>query len=285
MSTPTSGQRRRQFLLLLPLLLFFGLFVAAPLLLLAGVSLHDDAAMTQRGLGQYLKFFGDGFNRAILLETLRLAAGAVALSILIGYPVAYLYTLLPRRWQPLLMFAILMPLLTSAVVRTFSWVVILGREGLVNQIVAALGLSEAPLRLLYTPGAVVVAVAQIEMPMMVLPLISCLAAIDPQLRDASLTLGAGRWHTFRRVILPLSVPGLLAGSLLVFAASASAFVTQTLIGGGRMIFMPFYIYQQAIQAQDYPFAGAIAVVLLASVLAVVTAVNYLGRMSKGFVHG
>jgi len=128
-------------------------------------------------------------------------------------------------------------------------------------------------------------VSQIEMPMMILPLISSLAAVDPRLRDASMALGAGRWRTFFKVILPLSVPGLLAGSLLVFAASASAFVTQTLVGGGRLMFMPFYIYQQAIQSQDYPFSAAIAMVLLAAVLLVVVAINTLGRRSRGFVHG
>jgi putative spermidine/putrescine transport system permease protein len=127
--------------------------------------------------------------------------------------------------------------------------------------------------------------AQIEMPLMVLPLITALMNIDPNLRQASEALGAGRWRTFFRVTLPLSMPGLLAGCLLVFAAAASAFVTQTLVGGGQLIFMPFYIYQQAIQANNYPFAATVAMVLLASVLVIVTAVNYLGRRSKGFVHG
>ena len=169
--------------------------------------------------------------------------------------------------------------------RTFAWVVILGREGLINQLALGAGWVEQPLKLLYTQGAVLVAVSQIEMPMMILPLISSLAAIDSRLLDASMALGAGRWRTFVRVILPLSVPGLLAGALLVFAASASAFVTQTLVGGGRLMFMPFYIYQQAIQSQDYPFAASIAMVLLAAVLVVVVMINTLGRRSRGFVHG
>ena len=129
------------------------------------------------------------------------------------------------------------------------------------------------------------ALAQIEMPLMVLPLITALSNIDPNLRHASQVLGAGRWRTFFLVTLPLSMPGLLAGCLLVFAAAASAFVTQTLVGGGQLMFMPFYIYQQAIQANNYPFAATIAMALLASVLVIVTVVNILGRRSKGFVHG
>ncbi len=280
----TSSLKRDKWLVV-PLLLFFAVFVAVPLLLMAWVSLFNDSAMTQFGGAQYVKFLGDSFNRGILFETLTLAGSAVLISIVIGYPVAYLYTLLPRGWQTVLLFAILLPLLTSSVVRTFSWVVILGREGLVNQLFLSLGWISAPLKLLYTPGAVMIAVSQIEMPMMILPLIASLSAIDPRLKDASTALGAGHWRTFFRVVFPLSIPGLLAGSILVFAASASAFVTQTLVGGGRMIFMPFYIYQQAIQSQNYPFAATVAVVLLVSVLGIVALVNFLGRRSAGFVHG
>jgi putative spermidine/putrescine transport system permease protein len=275
----------RDWQLVLPLALFFVLFVLAPLVLLAFVSGHDDATLTERGFAQYRKFLFDGFNLAVLGQTLWLALKTTCLAALIGYPLAYLYTLAPRRLQGLLILLIVLPLLTSAVVRTFAWVVILGRQGIVNNVLAGLGWIETPLRLLYTPTAVTVALAQIELPLMVLPLITALAAIDPNLRQASRALGAGHWRTFLRVTLPLSVPGLLAGCMLVFAAAASAFVTQTLVGGGQLMFMPFYIYQQAIQANNYPFAATIAVVLLVSVLVVVTCANVLGRRSRGFVHG
>ena len=172
-----SVQLKRDKWLVLPLLVFFALFVAAPLALMAGISLFSDTAMTQVGGAQYAKFVLDSFNRGILFETLTLAASAVVISILIGYPVAYLYTLLSRRWQTVLLFAILLPLLTSSVVRTFSWVVILGREGLINQFLLSLGWIAVPLKLLYTPGAVMLAVSQIEMPMMILPLIAALSGI------------------------------------------------------------------------------------------------------------
>ncbi len=283
MKAPLNSHRDKW--LVLPLVIFFTFFVAIPLLLMLGVSIFNDASMTQLGVGQYVKFLGDGFNRGILFETLFIALCSVLVSILIGYPVAYVYTLLSRGWQRLLLFAILLPLLTSSVVRTFSWVVILGREGLINQLLISLGLITTPIKLLYTQGAVIIAVSQIEMPMMILPLISSLSSIDSRLKDASYALGAGYWRTFFSVTLPLSMPGLLAGSLLVFAASASAFVTQTLIGGGRMIFMPFYIYQQAIQSQNYPFAATIAVILLCTVMALVSLINFMGRRSKGFIHG
>jgi len=271
--------------LVLPLALFFVAFVFLPLALLGYVSLHDDMQMKTLGLAQYRKFYFDGFNLLILGSTLWLAAKTTLLALVIGYPLAYLYTLAPPKLQRVMILLIVLPLLTSAVVRTFSWVVILGRQGIINNLLLSFGWIEAPLKILYTPAAVTVALAQIEMPLMVLPLITALSNIDPNLRQASQVLGAGRWRTFFQVTLPLSVPGLLAGCLLVFAAAASAFVTQTLVGGGQLMFMPFYIYQQAIQANNYPFSATIAMALLASVLVIVTAANVLGRRSKGFVHG
>jgi putative spermidine/putrescine transport system permease protein len=268
----------------LPLAVFFLAFVLAPMLLLAYVSLHQDSGMTSMGFAQYAKFLGDGFNLGILANTLWLGLRVTLLALMLGFPLAYLYTRAPARWQGPLLLLVLLPLLTSSVVRTFAWVVILGRQGIVNTVLLDLGLVADPLKLLYTPGAVVVALAQIELPLMVLPLITVLSNLDANLRQASLALGAGHWRTFWRITLPLSMPGLLAGSLLVFASSVSAFVTQTLVGGGQQMFMPFYMYQQAIQANNYPFAAAVAMLLLASVLAVVAAINALGRRSKGFVH-
>ncbi len=270
--------------LALPLGLFFAAFVVAPLMLLLFVSLYSDASMTQHGFEQYIRFLGDDFNRGVLINTLGLGLKVTALTLVLGFPLAYAYTLTPRRWQGLLMLLIILPLLTSAVVRTFAWVVILGREGIVNVGLQSLGWVDGPLRLLYTPGAVVVAVAQIELPLMVLPVITALMNSDPNLRQASLALGAGHWRTLMLVTLPLAVPGLLTGALLVFASSVSAFVTQTLVGGGQNILMPFYMYQQAIQANNYPFAAAIAITLLVTVMVVVTLMNLLGRRAKGFVH-
>lgn len=270
--------------LALPLSLFFAVFVLGPLLLLAYVSAHDDVAMTRLGWAQYVKFVADDFNVDVLGQTLWLGIKVTSVTLLLGVPFACLYTEAPVRWKGPLMMLTVLPLLTSAVVRTFAWVVILGREGIANTLLLKLGLIDTPLRLLFTNGAVLVALAQIELPLMVLPLITALANIDPNLRQASLALGAGRWRTFFEVTLPLSMPGLLAGWTLVFASSVSAFVTQTLVGGGQHVFMPFYMYQQAIQANNYPFAATVAMLLLVSVLTVVMLVNILGRRSKGFIH-
>jgi putative spermidine/putrescine transport system permease protein len=265
--------------------LFFLAFVVAPMALLAIVSLRDPAGPGPVGIGQYLKFLGDGFNLAVLGNTLWLGLRATLLALVLGFPLALMYSRAPRRWQGPLLLLILLPLLTSSVVRTFAWVVILGRQGIVNTVFLSLGLVSAPLKLLYTPGAVVVALAQIELPLMVLPLITALANLDGNLVQASRSLGAGYWRTFWRITAPLTVSGSLAGCLLVFAASVSAFVTQSLVGGGRQVFMPAFMYQQAIEAGNYPFAAAIAMLLLVSVMVVVCVVNALGRRATGFVHG
>ena len=281
---PTGPRFRSALPLSIPLGLFFIVFVLAPMTLLAWVSLHDDNTLAQFGLAQYAKFLGDGFNLEVLGNTLWLGLKVTLLTVVMGFPLAYLHTLAPRRLQGPLLLLIVLPLLTSSVVRTFAWVAILGRQGIVNTALLEAGLIAEPLKLLYTSTGVSIALAQIELPLMVLPLITVLTSLDPNLRQASLALGAGHWRTFFQVTLPLSMPGLLAGALLVFASAVSAFVTQTLVGGGQQMFMPFYMYQQAIQAGNYPFAAVIAVLLLACVLAVVVFLNALGRRSGGFVH-
>ena len=215
---------------------------------------------------------------------LLLGLKAVAATVLLGFPLALVYRAASPRWQRVLLFVVVMPLLTSVVVRTFAWIVILGRDGLVNRVLLDLGLITAPLRLLHTELGLVIALSQIEMPLMLLPLISLMSRLDPNLKDASAALGAGRWRTLFRVIAPLSLPGLLAGCLLVFSSAVTAFVSQTIIGGGRMVLLPFYIWQQATTLFNWPFAAAISVVLLLSVLTVVAVLNALGRRSRAYAH-
>jgi putative spermidine/putrescine transport system permease protein len=268
-----------------PLALFFLLFFLAPLGLLAGISLRVTPQFEGWGLQQYAKFSGDPFNWSVLSQTLLLGVKTVVATACIGVPLGLLFMEAPRRLQPILLFIIVLPLLTSVVVRTFAWIVILGREGLVNNALIGLGLVSAPVRMLGTEPGLVIALAQIEMPLMLLPLISVMSRLDPNLKDASAALGAGRWRTLFRVTLPLSLPGLVAGCLLVFASSVTAFVSQTIIGGGRMVLMPFYIWQQATTLFNWPFAATISMVLLFSVLAVVVTLNALGRRTRAVAHG
>jgi len=271
--------------LALPLAGFFALFFVAPLLILILVSFYTDTSLTQFGLAQYARFLLDPFSLSVLVSTLWLGVKVTLLCLLLGFPLAWTFVRSPRLAQGVLMLIIVLPLLTSVVVRTFAWIVILGRQGIVNNLLLSLGLADTPLRLLYTDGGVVVALAQVQMPLMVLPLITALSRIDPTLRDASSALGAGAWRSFVKVILPLTLPGIMAGCLLTFAAAITAFITQSLVGGGQMLFMPMYLYQQSSTLSNWPFAAAISIIFLVAVLGAVTLFNLLGRLSRGYAQG
>lgn len=265
-----------------PLAGFMALFFLAPLAMLAYVSFYADPGMTQWGSLQAWAKMLDLFGMAVLGDTLWLGLQVTALSLVLGYALAWSFLRLPPRWQPLVIFIVMLPLLTSVVVRTFAWIVILGRQGIVNATLESLGWIDGPLKLLYTRPGLVVALANVQLPLMVLPLITALQRIDPNLTDASASLGAGAWRTFRRVTVPLSLPGVVAGCLLTFAASITAFISQSLIGGGQMLFMPMYLYQQASSLSNYPFAAAIGLTFLVAVLLCVSAFNALGRLSRGY---
>ena len=278
--SPLPDVTRYDLRLASPLALFFAAFFVAPLAALVALSLRG--ADGGFDLSQYVAFLGDRFSLGVLGSTLWLGLKVTAVCLVLGFPLALVATRAGGWVRGVVILAVLMPLLTSVVIRTFAWIVILGRQGVVNSALSGLGLIDAPLRMLYAEGGLVAALAQVQMPLMVLPLMTALSRIEPSLWDASEALGAGRWRTFRRVTLPLSLPGLIAGSVLTFAAAISGFITQSLIGGGQMLFMPGYIYQQAIALQNWPFAAAMSVIFLVAVLAVVLAFNALGRLARGY---
>src|SRR3989441_1761981 len=225
-SSPTS--------LLLPLAALFVAFFVAPLIVLVALSLNADTAVTALAAGHYGKFFTDRFNYSILWDTLFLGVKATLVCLVFGYPIAWICARASARWQSVLVFLVILPVLTSVVVRTFAWIVILGRQGVLNQVALSLGLTREPLRLLYTEPGVVMVLAQVQMPLMVLPILTVLSKIDPNLADASRVLGAGEWRTLWRGTVPLSLPGVIAGCILTYSACVTAFVTQTLIGRARL---------------------------------------------------
>jgi putative spermidine/putrescine transport system permease protein len=261
-----------------PLGVFFALFFVAPLALLVFTSAQAGRQVGSGvGWNQYIEFFGDTLNLSVLVNTLLVGVKATVLCLVAGYPLALLAVRVPPRLRSVLLFAIVLPVVTSVVVRTFAWIIILGRNGLVNSWIVGLGLSATPLRLLFSETGVVIVLAQVQMPLMVLPLITILQRIDPNLASASAALGAGAWRTFFKITLPLSLPGLVAGSILTYAACVTAFVTQSLIGGSRLLYMPMMIYQQAMDLQNWPFAAAISVIFMVSVLLVIALLVTLSR--------
>lgn len=282
----TAFSPSRDWALAVPLAAMFALFFIAPLGLLVSISFQADRQMTGAlGLGQYSAFLGDSLNLAVLRDTLLVGVKATALCLVLGYPLAWLCTRVPARWQAALIFLIVLPIVTSVVVRTFAWIVILGRHGIVNEAILALGLSAQPLRLLFSETGVVIVLAQVQMPLMVLPLITTLQRMDPNLESASQALGAGAWRTFFKVTLPLSLPGIIAGTILTYTACVTAFVTQSLIGGSRLLYMPMLIFQQAMDLQNWPFAAAVSVVFMASVLLIVAMLVALSRSRAARLYG
>jgi putative spermidine/putrescine transport system permease protein len=265
--------------LTLPLAAVFAVCFVAPLWVLLTVASHDETGAFT--VANFVKFFGDSFNYSILLDTLWLGVKATLLCLLFGYPIAWISARSSARWQSVLLFIVVLPIMTSVVVRTFSWIVILGRQGVLNQIILGLGLSSEPVRLLFTEWGVIIVLAQVQMPLMVLPVLTVMTRIDPNLSDASRALGAGEWRTLWRVTVPLSLPGVIAGCILTYSACVTAFVTQSLIGGARLIYMPLEIYQQAVGANNWPFAAALSIVFMVSVLFVVALLGFLARMTGG----
>ncbi len=263
--------------LTLPLAALFVAFFVAPLCVLFALSLATEQGAGDFTLANYTTFFGDRYHLSILTDTLWLGVKSTLVCLVFGFPIAWVCARAQARWQSVLIFLVILPILTSVVVRTFSWIVILGRQGVLNQIVLGLGLTDEPLKLLFTETGVIMVLAQVQMPLMVLPILTVLSRIDPNLGDASRALGAGEWRTLWRITMPLSMPGILAGCILTFAACITAFVTQTLIGGARLIYMPLHIYQQAVGANNWPFAAAISVIFMVAVLLVVAALNGFGR--------
>ena len=263
-----------------PLGLVYLAFFAAPFLILLGVSFYADAEQTRLGLDSWTKFYGDAFYLKVIFDTLKLGVFAVLATTLVAYPLALAFRAAGKRAQKVLIFIILMPLLTSVVIRTFAWIVILAREGVINQTLLALGLTATPLNLLQTELGLVLALTQIEMPLMLLPLLTIMTRLDQNLIDASRALGASKWRTFFRVVLPLTLPGWIAGATLVFASATTAFISQSVIGGARLVYLPALIYQQVTVVYNWPFAAVASLTLLFTVLAGISALGWLGRFAK-----
>lgn len=280
--TPASATESRQMLPVIPLAALFLAAFVLPLVALVAISLFRTPQFAELSLAQYVRFFSDSFSIRVLADTLWLGAEVALATLLLAYPLALVYLASGQFIRTLITFLIMLPLLTSTVVRTFAWIVILGRDGIVNSAMLSLGLWQAPARLLYTWEGMVLALTQIQLPLMALPVINSLLRLDRNLTRAAEGLGASRARIFVTVILPLTLPGAIAGWLLVFAAAATAFITQTLVGGGRIILMPSYIYQQAVGVQDWPFSAALSLIFT---LAVTGMVFVIGALSRRYVRG
>jgi len=211
----------------------------------------------------------DRVFRGVLLRTLWISGLATLACLLLGYPLAWLIATAPPRAVPWLLGALLLPFWTSLIVRTAAWMVLLQKEGVVNAALLGLGLVEAPLPLLLNRFAVLVAMVHILLPFMVLPILAALREMDPRLPRAAASLGAGRFRVFRRVVLPLSLPGIGAGCLLVFIQALGFYVTPALLGGPEDQMLAYFIGFYANRTVNWGLAAALSVLLLAAVAVLV----------------
>lgn len=229
-------------------------------------------------LRTYVEYFSDPFSYKVIWESVWLSLIVTTLAILIGYPVAYaLHTRVRRAGaRAILSLLLFSPLLVSVVVRTYGWFILLASQGLVNSTLRAAGLITEPLSLLFNARAVTISLTHILLPFAIFPIYSVMGRLDLSLKEAAHDLGAGWWDTFVRITLPLTMPGVVAGTLICFTLALSAFVTPRLLGGGRVQVLPLMVYNHTVQI-NWPNGAVSGLTLLLLSLAAVGALNTLLR--------
>jgi spermidine/putrescine transport system permease protein len=252
--------------LLTPVTVWLGLFFLVPLLYILAYSFGTSGIYGGITLGfnpgNYLRVF-DPLYLEIVGRTLVIALLNTFLCLLLGYPLAYFIAFKGGSRKNLLILLVMIPFWTSLLLRAYAWVVILGGNGIANRALQFLGITDGPVNLIFTPQAVALGMVYSYLPFMILPLYAALEKFDVRLKEAAQDLGASRWHTFWRVTFPLSMPGVIAGSILVFIPSAGEFVIPNLLGGARTVLVGNLIQQQFLLARDWAFGSALAMMLAA----------------------
>lgn len=264
-------RRRTWFLLLAPSVAAVLLIFGAPLVVMLRYSFDRfvSGGMQKSDfiIANYKRFFTDDIYQAAMWRTLEIGLVVTVISLVLSFPLAYSLARTSGFWARVLTLVVVVPLLTSIVVRSFGWMILLNDGGFVQKISMALGVPK--LQWMFTSRGVVLSLVEVLMPFMVLTLSGVIKQIDVELEQAARSLGGGPWRVFRDVLLPLSVPGIAAGSLLVFVLSISAYATPALVGGEQTQVLASMIYKQATTALNWPFASAISIITLVLVLLLV----------------
>ncbi len=273
------NDRHEARLLLTPGILLLAIAFFIPIVVMLQLSVVTDSGY---GLQHFQRFFADAYYTNVLWRTVRLSLLITVLCTLIGFPLAYIMARVGPGLRLWMIALVVLPLMTSVVIRTFGWVVILNRSGPIAELMRSLDLVGRGWSLMGTESAIVIGMVQVLIPFMTLSILSVLMKIDPRLEEAARSMGCSFLQSILKVILPLSVPGILAGSLLVFTLSASSFITPSLLGGVRLPVLAGAIYESITQTRDWNFAAAQSVILFAGVLLVlVPYVRWMSRQSGG----
>ncbi len=225
-------------------------------------------------LDNYVKFFSDPYYTGVLWTTLRVAALCTVICLVMGLPLAYVLARTQSRFKNLMIMLVVLPLFVGNAVRAAGWMVIFGSKGFLNVTLMQVGVINEPLQIMYTEGAVVAGIIAVNLPYMVLTLQSVIEGINRNVEEAAFSLGAGPITMFRRVLLPLSLPGLVAGTILTFILGMNAYATPVLLGGPKFRMMGPLIYGQ-FQLNNWPFGAAVAFILMTATLALTATANVL----------
>ncbi|MCM3569249.1 ABC transporter permease [Neobacillus mesonae] len=278
----STRKKLDSWLLLLPTLAIFIFFFVLPLFFLFITSFKTFDASSGIGndwtLQNYVKFLTDTFYLGVLWRTVKIGLITTLAAIAISYPVAYQMTIAKGRTKNYLTLLVLSPLLISMVIRCYGWVILLGNNGVINNALVKLGLIDQPLTLLYTEFSVVIGMVHVLFPYMVLSIMGSLERIDPSVIRASQNLGASPIRTFFSVVLPLTLPGIFAGSVMVFSLAVSSFVTPAILGGPQVKLMSFLTYEQVTTMLNWPYGSAIGFLLI--FIATITIIVYSKLLAK-----
>ncbi|VXD18928.1 ABC transporter permease [Planktothrix paucivesiculata] len=268
---PTGENRKTKTLLilLLPATIWLLIFFVIPLIIVLIYSFLErgnyGGVTWEFTLKNYQRLANDLYLN-IIWRSLGLASLTTLICLIIGYPIAFFIAISSGRWRNLLLFLVIIPFWTNFLVRTYAWMVILRSEGVINTFLQSLNLISEPLNLLFTPFAVIVGLIYGYLPFMILPLYATIERLNFSLVEAAQDLGANHIRTFFRIILPLTLPGIIAGSILVFIPALGAFITPDILGGAKTVMVGNLIQNQFLQARDWPFGSALSMGLMILVL-------------------
>ena len=263
-----------RYTLLFPGIVLLCFFLVLPLLSSLIPTIFPESSFS---LQLYIDFFKDSYFMAVLGRTLSISLIVTIFCAVLGLPAAYVISGVSKKWRGILIALTLFPLLTNSVIRSFAWITILGKNGVINNLLMMFGVITEPMSLLYTDFSIIIGSVYLFLPTMIMTLVGVLENIDDDLLEAAATLGLSPLKGFFKIILPLSLPGMIVGSILVFTGTLTAYTTPQLLGGNKKMLLATLLYQRATTLGDWTSASVIALVMIVITFAVMKALNLLAK--------